>query len=73
MGLLVLTIVLSFVPMGAFGIVVAMTIAVAKALVIALFFMHVAYSSNLTKLFAGAGVLWLLILFALTFGDYLTR
>lgn len=72
-GLLVLTVAASFVPLGRFGIVVALTIAFAKAMVIALYFMHVKYSSRLTILFAAASLYWLLILFGLTFGDYVMR
>ena len=73
MALLVLTVAVSFVPMGNFGIVVALAIAVTKALVIALFFMHLRSSSGLTKVLAGAGAFTLLIMLALTFSDYLTR
>lgn len=73
MVLLGLTVAVSFLQIGAWGVVIAVTIAFAKALVIALFFMQVRYSSRLTMLFAGAGVFWLLVLFALTFADYSTR
>jgi cytochrome c oxidase subunit 4 len=40
---------------------------------VVLYFMHVRYSSRLTWIFVGAGVFWLLILFILTFADYITR
>ena len=73
MVLLILTVGVSYLPLGPWGVVVAMTIAFTKALVIALFFMHVRYSSKMTMLFAAAGVFWLLVMFALTFGDYATR
>ena len=73
MVLLALTVAASFVPLGPFGVVVALSIAAAKAVLILLFFMHVRYGSTLTKLFAVAGFFWLLILFLLTFSDYLTR
>lgn len=73
MVLLALTVAASFVRLGPWGVVVAMTIASAKALVIALFFMHLRYSSRLTMVFAAAGVFWLIVMFALTFGDYATR
>lgn len=55
------------------NIVVALMIAVAKATVIVLYFMHVKYSSRLTQIFAGAGLIWLAILFIFTFADYFTR
>jgi len=35
--------------------------------------MHVKYSSRLTKLIIGAGFFFLLVLFALTLTDYVTR
>jgi cytochrome c oxidase subunit 4 len=52
---------------------VALTIAVSKASLVALYFMHVRWSSRLTWVFVGAGVFWLLILIALTLSDVFTR
>ena len=73
MVLLALTYGVYYLQLGTWGIVVAMAIAFSKALLILLFFMHVRYSSNLTKVAAFAGVFWLLILFLLTFSDYFSR
>lgn len=53
--------------------VVALTIAVSKATLVMLYFMHVRYSSRLTWVFVGAGVFWLVILIGLTLSDVLTR
>ncbi len=53
--------------------VVALTIAVVKATLVVLYFMHVRYSSRLTWVIVIAGFFWLGIMFALTFGDYWTR
>jgi cytochrome c oxidase subunit IV len=53
--------------------VVALTIAVTKALLVLLFFMHVRYSTRMTILTATAGFFWLAILIGLTLSDYLTR
>jgi|SRR5918992_175707 cytochrome c oxidase subunit 4 len=53
--------------------VVALTIAVTKALLVLLFFMHVRYSTRMTILTAAAGFFWLVILIGLTLNDYLTR
>jgi cytochrome c oxidase subunit 4 len=58
---------------GRWNIVMAMTIAVVKALLVILFFMHVRYRNRLTWVFVGAGFFWLAILFGLTMSDYLTR
>ncbi len=71
--LTMLTVVVAFFDLGEFNTVVAITIAVTKALFVILFFMHVRYSSYLTWIFAGAGFFWLLLLIALTMSDYLTR
>jgi cytochrome c oxidase subunit 4 len=53
--------------------VAALSIAVAKATLVVLYFMHVRYSHRLTWVFVGAGVFWLLILIALILSDMLTR
>ena len=73
MGLLVLTVAVSYLPLGSFSVVAALAVAFSKAALIVLFFMHVRYSSSLTKLVAAAGLFWLLILFLFTFSDYVTR
>jgi cytochrome c oxidase subunit 4 len=56
-----------------FNPLVALAIAIFKATLVVLFFMHVKYSSRLTKIVVGAGVFWLLILLSLTMTDYLSR
>jgi cytochrome c oxidase subunit IV len=63
----------AFVDLGPFNIYVAMTIAVVKALLVVMFFMHLRYSSSLTKLFVCAGILWFAILISLTTSDFFTR
>ena len=74
MVLLVLTVAAGGLPFsGPWHVGVALAIAFAKAALIVLFFMHVKYSSRLTMVFAGAGLLWLVILFLLTFSDYVSR
>jgi len=52
---------------------VALTIAVVKAVLVILFFMHVIYSSKLTKLTVAAGFFWLLIMITMSLSDYMTR
>jgi cytochrome c oxidase subunit 4 len=71
--LLVLTIAMAYVDLGPFNIVIAMTIAIVKAVLVVLFFMHVRYGSRVTWVFASAGFFWLLILFIFTMSDYVTR
>jgi cytochrome c oxidase subunit 4 len=63
----------SFVDMGVFNPIVALGIAVVKAMLVVLFFMHVKYSTKLTKLTVGAGVFTFLILVGMTLTDYFTR
>jgi cytochrome c oxidase subunit 4 len=58
---------------GNWNVAAAIVIAVAKALLVALYFMHLRYSSYLTLLFAGAGIFWLGILIVLTVSDYISR
>jgi cytochrome c oxidase subunit 4 len=60
-------------PLGPWHLPVAMTIAVAKALLIALFFMHLLYSHRLTTIVAVAALLWLGIMIALTLCDFQSR
>lgn len=73
MVLLVLTVLASYIQHPVLGIVAAITIAVVKAVLILLYFMHVRYSSPLLQIFAAAGFLWLLLLFAFVASDYITR
>ena len=58
---------------GPLNAVVAMTIAVVKATLVILYFMHVRYSSRLVWLIISAALFWLAIMFALTISDYWTR
>jgi cytochrome c oxidase subunit 4 len=59
--------------LGRLNVVVALTIAVVKAMLVVLYFMHVRHSPPLTKVTVAAGLLWLLILLALTLSDYVSR
>jgi cytochrome c oxidase subunit 4 len=65
LALLAATWVIAYVDLGPFNLIVALAVAIVKAILIALFFMlHLA---------AVAGAIWLLFLISLTLGDYLTR
>jgi cytochrome c oxidase subunit 4 len=68
-----LTVQIAFFDLGAFNVVAALTIAVFKATLVVLFFMHVKYSTRLTWAVVAGSIFWLGILLALTMGDYLTR
>jgi cytochrome c oxidase subunit IV len=68
-----LTVAVAFVDLGALNNVLMLGIAMTKALLVILFFMHVRWSTRLTWVVAASGFVWLLILFGLTMQDYLTR
>jgi cytochrome c oxidase subunit IV len=68
-----LTVQIAFLDLGAFNAVAALAIAVFKAVLVVLFFMHVKYSSRLTWAVVIGSVFWFAILVALTLSDYLTR
>jgi len=63
----------AFVPLGSFNLPVSLAIAVAKALIVLLFFMELRASRPLVRSFAAAGFFWLLIMIVLTGADYWHR
>jgi cytochrome c oxidase subunit 4 len=67
------TIAAAYINLGIWNLVIAITIAIAKATLVILFFMHVRQSGNLTRIFVLMGLVWLAILVSLTLTDYLTR
>jgi cytochrome c oxidase subunit 4 len=73
MVLTAVTVGVAFINLGPFNFPVALSIAIVKATLVILFFMHVKYSSRLTKLIIGTGFFFLLVLFTLTLTDYLSR
>jgi cytochrome c oxidase subunit 4 len=73
MVLTVITVLVARVDLGVLNNIVALTIAVLKATLVVLYFMHVRYSSRLTWVFVLAGLFWLLILMTMTLTDYQTR
>jgi len=68
-----LTVQIAFFDLGRLNTVVALTIAVIKATLVVLFFMHVKYSTRLTWAVVLGSIFWLGIMFVLTISDYLTR
>ena len=68
-----LTVAVSRVDLGRLNTVVALTIAVTKAVLVVLFFMHVRHSSRLTKLVVVGGFVWLALLIGLTMADFVSR
>ena len=73
MVLTAVTVAVAFVNLGSFNFPVAIGIAVTKATLVILFFMHAKYSSMLTKMFVGTAFFFLFILLTLSLTDYLSR
>jgi cytochrome c oxidase subunit 4 len=76
LALMVLTGVTSwvaFIDLGNFNLVVALAIAIIKATLVILFFMHVKYSTTLTKAVVASGFFFFMILVFFTMADLLTR
>jgi len=67
------TVAVSKIDLGRFNTIVALTIAVTKAVLVVLFFMHVRYSTRLTRLVVVGGFMWLALLIGLTMADIVTR
>jgi len=63
----------SYLELGIFNPIVAIAIACIKAVLVVLFFMHVKYSSKLTKLTVFAGIFTFLTLIGMTLSDYASR
>jgi cytochrome c oxidase subunit 4 len=69
----ILTVLAAFTNLGNLNFPVAIAIAVFKASLVVLFFMHVKYASKLTKLMVGVAFFFLGIMLTLTLTDYLSR
>jgi cytochrome c oxidase subunit 4 len=67
------TVSVSYLDLGPFNTVVAIVIAVAKMMLVILYFMHVRYSSRLTWAVVAGGFFWLALLLFMTLADYVTR
>lgn len=67
------TVAASFVEMGVFNPIVALLIACVKAVLVVLFFMHVKYSTKLTKLTVFCGLFTFMALIGMTLADYFSR
>ena len=69
----VLTVWTATIDLGKWNLPIALAIAVTKALFVILYFMHVKYSTKLTKLFVAAGFIWFLIMVLITMTGYSSR
>ena len=76
LALFILTILTYFAAIHDFGWLntpIALGIAFTKASLVVIFFMGVRYNTPLTKVVVFSGLVWLLIMFGLTMGDYVSR
>jgi cytochrome c oxidase subunit 4 len=83
MALLLVTVCFAFIDIDSFtqahhlgsgwNTAIALAVAITKAGLILLFFMHVKYGTKLTSIFAAAGFVWLGIAIVLINSDYFTR
>ncbi|HYF49239.1 MAG TPA: cytochrome C oxidase subunit IV family protein [Planctomycetota bacterium] len=73
MLLMAATIGAHYLHLGRMALAAAMAIAIIKAVLVVLYFMHVRYSSHLTWVVSVGAFCWLMILFGLTFNDYIAR
>jgi len=64
---------ISGIDLGPWNTVVALGIAVFKASLVVLFFMHARYSPRLTHMVILAGLFWLALLLLITFSDFASR
>ena len=68
-----LTVWASYIDLGPWNPIIALAIACTKATFVVLFFMHVKYSTKLTKLTIISGVFVFLALIGMTLADYISR
>ncbi len=76
LALMVLTIVtyaVTFVHLGEFNLFVALLIAITKASLVILFFMHVFWSPKIIKVSVGMSFFFLIIMLMMVMTDYLSR
>lgn len=63
----------AYIDLGSLNTVVALAIAVCKASIVVLFFMHARHSEKLVRVVIGVAVFWLLILIVISISDFATR
>ncbi len=67
------TVLVAFVDLKWANPVIALGIAVFKAVIVILFFMHAKYQSRLIKMTIGSGFFVFLVLIVMTMSDYMSR
>jgi len=64
MVLLVLTVAVAYFDFGALSMPIAMTIAVVKAALVVVYFMHMRHTGKLMWIYTAVGVIWLICMIA---------
>ena len=67
------TVLVAFVDLGPLNSLIALTIAVVKALLVALFFMRLRHTGPIVWIYAAAAVVWLLMLIGFPLSDVVSR
>jgi cytochrome c oxidase subunit 4 len=67
------TVAVAYIDLGPLNNLVAVGIALLKATLVILFFMHVRYGTRLTPIVIGSGLFLLAVMIAFTLADYATR
>lgn len=68
-----LTVFASFKDFGPGNTIIAVSIAMIKASLVVLYFMHVRYNDNVVRIAVFTGFLWLGVMIVLTLSDYIAR
>jgi cytochrome c oxidase subunit 4 len=68
-----ITVAVAFVDLGPANNVVMLAIAVLKATLVIMYFMHAKYGTRLIPLVAASGFFFLLLMFVITMSDYMSR
>src|SRR5262245_43698772 len=68
-----LTVFASFKDFGPGNTIIAVSIAIIKATLVILYFMHVRYNDNIVRIAVFTGFLWLGVMIVLTLSDYIAR
>jgi cytochrome c oxidase subunit IV len=63
----------AYLPLGTGNLTVNLVIAATMIVVLVVFLMDLKGATALIRVAAAAGLLWLILMFALTFNDYLSR
>jgi cytochrome c oxidase subunit 4 len=64
---------IAYIDLGKWNTVVALFIAVCKASLVGVFFMHLKWSASMIRMVIFAAVFWLAIMMTLTIGDFFSR